>query len=82
MAKYEVYVFCNECGVPHPTKIILSLDDGPVEKESINNAYAGEELPPAIANLQGNYFKCPDTGKMFMQKDNDQVYLVAIADDN
>jgi len=48
---YEVYVFCDECNDSHDMSICISLDDGPVEKESIGSLYAGKELPPGIRRL-------------------------------
>ena len=79
MAKYSVYVFCNECSDVHPTGIVISLDDGPVDKSSIGDTYAGKELPPQIATLTNNTFTCPNTNKPFSQSDNDQVFLVPIS---
>ena len=78
MANYDVYVFCNECSKVHPMNIHVALDDGPVEKGSIGDLYAGKALPPAIANLINNETKCPNTGHLFTQKDNSQVFLVPI----
>jgi len=78
MAKYAIYVFCNECEESHPMGISIELKDGPAKKESIGDLYAGEELPPNIANLITNKIRCPNTGKIFVQKDNDQVFLVPV----
>ena len=78
MANYDVYVFCNECSDVHPMGIIVPLDDGPVKKESIGDLYAGKALPPVIANLTNNKTECPNTGHLFTQKNNDQVFLVPI----
>lgn len=78
MAKYDVYVFCNECGEVHPMGIRIGLDDGPVEKESIGDLYAGKELPPNIANLVNNETLCPNSRQMFTQKNNNQVFLVPV----
>ena len=78
MADYDVYVFCNECSDVHPMGIRIGLDEGPVNRESIGNVYAGKELPENIANLLSNYIQCPKTGKMFIQKDNNQVFLVPV----
>ncbi len=78
MSKYGVDVFCNECSDVHPMGIIVPLDDGPVKKESIGDLYAGKALPPVIANLTNNKTECPNTGHLFTQKNNDQVFLVPI----
>jgi len=80
MALYDVYVFCNVCGDVHPMGIRISLDDGPTERESIGNQYAGKDLPQNIVALMDNYVVCPKTKKRFVQKDNNQVFLVAASD--
>jgi len=80
MAKYDIYVFCSECGEPHPMGIRIDLSDGPAERDSIGNLYAGKELPPNIANLINNRTRCPNTGNMFTQEDNNQIFLVAVSD--
>ena len=77
MAKYEVYVFCNNCGDVHRMKMLVDLHDGPAERESIADFYEGKDLPENIANLTSNYIQCPNTGRMFRQKDNNQIFLVA-----
>ena len=76
--KYQVHVFCNDCGKTHPMPITINLDDGPAEKASLNDTYAGRSLPPQIANLIENSMVCPETKKSFTQSDNNQVFLVAI----
>jgi len=73
---YDVYVFCNECGKVHPMGIKIGLDLGPVDKQSVGDTYRGKELPPEVANLIKNWTRCSETGKMFRQKDNNQVFLV------
>lgn len=78
MASYSVHFFCNECSQVHPLGINISLDDGPVDKASIGDTYAGRDLPPQIAKLEGNSTICPNTGKLTSQENNDQVFLVPI----
>jgi len=78
MPQFEVYVFCNECGQPHSAHIAMQLDL-PVEKHSIGDLYAGQEVPPNL-RMTNNYFQCPNTGKMFVQQDNRQVFLVPVAE--
>ena len=80
MAKYAVYVFCDECMQPHPMGISIDLKDGPVEKTSIGDLGAGEELPPNVAKLIKNEITCPNTGKSFIQEDNNKVFLVPISE--
>jgi hypothetical protein len=79
MATYSVHFFCDECSEVHPLRISISLDDGPADKASIGDTYAGKELPPQIALLIDNKTTCPNTRRLTSQKDNNQVFLVPIA---
>jgi hypothetical protein len=78
MAQYSVHFFCDECGEVHPLGVGVELDDGPADKASIGDTYAGKELPASVATLAGNMTNCPNTGKLTSQADNDQVFLVAV----
>ncbi len=80
MAKYMVHFFCDECSNVHPLGIVVELNDGPAQKESINDTYAGKELPTAVATLIGNKTTCPNTKKLTSQSDNNQVFLVPVSD--
>jgi hypothetical protein len=78
MAQYEVRVFCNECFETHRTGIVINLNNGPADQGSVGDCYNGKDVPQEIINMQNNSFVCPTTHKMFTQKDNKQVFLVAI----
>jgi len=78
MAKYSVYVFCDDCGDVHPMGISIELKDGPADKASIGDTYAGKELPRQIAQLMNNITYCPKSGEPILQRNNDQVFLVPI----
>lgn len=80
MAMYSVHFFCDECGDVHPLGISINLDDGPVDKASVGDVYAGKEIDPKIVNMTNNYTTCPKTGKRTSQKDNNQVFLVPMGD--
>jgi len=79
MATYSIHFFCDECSEVHPFPIDLTLDDGPADKASIGDTYKGRDLPPEIAMLTNNSITCPNTGRLSVQKDNNQVFLVPIA---
>jgi hypothetical protein len=79
MAIYSIHFFCNECSEVHPVGISLSLDDGPAERASIGDTYAGKALPPQIALLSNNTLTCPKTQRLTLQNNNNQVFLVPIA---
>lgn len=78
MAHYDVLAFCDECSVPHRMGIGIELNDGPAEEKSIGDTYAGRELPQQVANLINNRTVCPNTKKLFTQRDNNQVFLVPV----
>jgi hypothetical protein len=74
--RYMMHVFCNECGVPHPAGIVIELAELLDTRQSVGDIYDGREVPPQIVMMLGNYFRCPNTGKMYRQEDNRQVFLV------
>jgi hypothetical protein len=76
MPHYTPFVFCNECSKPHAAPILIKLEEEIAPDQSIANIYDGRELPTALMTLTNNQFKCPTTGKMYTQKDNNQVFLV------
>ncbi len=78
MAIYSVHFFCDECSQTHPLGISISLDDGPSDKASIGDAYAGKELPAQVATLRGNMTNCPVTGTLTSQADTNQIFLVPV----
>ncbi len=78
MAMYEIHVFCNECGQTHSMEMAITLNDGPADRASIGNTYAGKELPFEILELSENETLCPKTGNFFTQQDNNQVFLVPV----
>jgi hypothetical protein len=79
MPEYDVYVFCDECGQAHFASVRMKRDDLPFDKLSIADLYAGQDVPPNL-NMQNNRYQCPNTGKMFTQRDNNQIFLVAVAE--
>ena len=80
MSKYSVHCFCNECGDVHAMGIsMIDLDDGPADRSSIGDTYAGKEVPTNLLTLTQNRMTCPKTGKLTSQKDNNQVFLVRVA---
>ena len=78
MGSYDVYVYCDRCNGIHRMGRGISLDKGPGERQSIESAYAGKELPQQIKKLLERPVQCPETGKPLVQTDHDQVFLVPI----
>ena len=78
--RYRMHVFCNECSEPHPTPIVVKRGERLAADQSVGDIYDGVEVPAEIVTMLGNSFRCPNTGKMFTQHDNYQVFFVLIAD--
>lgn len=80
---YEIHLFCDHCSQTHGLGIALSLNDGPVKKESIGNAYEGKDIPDVIKqNIHSNITICPNTRKPIVQVSTPNYYnsfLVPVA---
>ncbi len=75
MPRYSVFVFCDECSIPHPMGIAIVLEEALDPTQSIGDLYDGRELPKELANLSNNSTRCPKTGRTIRQRDNHQVFL-------
>ena len=78
MAQYRVLVFCTDCARTHPVRATLFLDDGPIEKATVANAYKDKPLPSGLVNLLKRDILCPELAKSVPLKDTNNVYLVPI----
>lgn len=78
MADYDIEFYCEECNQTHPLGIKIPIKDGPPVKRSVGAFYAVKQLPPKVADLMDSKVLCPKTGKMYAQKDLNQIFLVPI----
>jgi hypothetical protein len=76
--QYDIYVLCNQCGALHPMGVRVHLDEGPHAKQSIGVTYQGKSRPPQILALEGHKTLCLKTGRLFVQEDDKQVFLIPI----
>jgi hypothetical protein len=77
MAEYRILVFCTDCGRTHPVRsTLLLLDDGPIEKTSIADAYKDKPLPMELVKLLKQDILCPESAKSVMLEDTEKVYLL------
>ena len=76
MSHYEIYVTCTECGSEHPMRIRIYLEDGPIHKQSISDAYHSKAHPPQLQAVESHKVLCLKTGKMFAQSNPQDVFLV------
>jgi len=59
-------------------RLVMNLKEGPADKQSIGDAYAGRTIPSELCNLHRNFVLCSKTGNTFVQKDHDKIYLVPV----
>ena len=76
--RYMMHVFCNECSIPHPTGIVIEREELLAADQSVGDIYDGREVPEQIVMMSRNRFQCPNTGNLYEQKDNNQVFLVRV----
>jgi hypothetical protein len=57
-------------------RIRINLDDGPLDKRSISDAYSGKTQPPQLQAVERHKVLCLKTGRTFIQSNLDDVYLV------
>src|SRR5262245_29687655 len=77
-AQYSIFVSCNKCAGVHGTVISITMENGPVDKQSIGEFYSGKRLPQRLATLSNQSFPCQLTGRQFIQKNTKQIFLVPI----
>ena len=78
MAMYNVCAVCNACGDLHKTGITINLAEGPVNKQSIGEAYSNKDPPLQVAALKSVRVHCPKTGRHYAQRDDNKVFLVPL----
>jgi hypothetical protein len=77
-AQYSIRASCNKCAGVHETGISITMEDGPVDKQSIGDFYNGKSLPKSLATLSSAILTCNLTGRQLIQKDTKQIFLVPI----
>jgi hypothetical protein len=55
--------------------ISVVLNDGPPEKTSVSALYAEKGMPPNLGIMLRGAVKCPKTGKIFQQTDNNKIFV-------
>jgi hypothetical protein len=78
VAMYRICAVCNACGDLHTVVATISLSAGPVNKQSIADAYSNKDPPAEIAALTGSRVHCHKIGRHYAQKDNSKIFLVPI----
>src|SRR5262249_34233677 len=77
-AHYRMHVFCNACSVQHPTSLTIECAEKLSSDRSVEDIYDGREVPERLVMTMNHTFRCPNTGKLFMQPDNRRVVLVFV----
>jgi hypothetical protein len=80
--EYSIVVTCNKCAGLHEMGISVTMENGPVDKQSIGDRYDGKGLPKSLANLTTTNISCPKTGRQSTQKNLHQIFLVPTTNDS
>jgi hypothetical protein len=75
MARYKVSFLCSDCGRIHPTKISVTVIDGPDRVKRIDEVYTPSVLPAEITKLLRTYATCPVT-RNSIKLDEKALYVV------
>ena len=75
MSRYMIHVYCDDCANTHSSGVSIVLAEGPPEKTSIGTLYAGRNVPANLNIMLRNAVKCPKTGRIFQQTDNNKIYI-------
>jgi hypothetical protein len=59
-------------------EISISLPVGPVNKQSIADAYPNKDPPANIAGLKDMRVHCHKIGRQYAQKDDKKIFLVPV----
>ena len=78
MATYQISAVCNACGDLHTVGTIFTLPEGPINKQSIADAYANKDPPANIAALKNLRVHCHKIGRHYTQKDDNKIFLVPV----
>jgi hypothetical protein len=63
VAMYRISAVCNACGDLHTIGTTINLSAGPVNKQSIADAYPNKDPPAEIAALKGGRVHCLKIGR-------------------
>ena len=78
VAMYHICAVCNACGDLHTMGNNISLPGGPVNKQSIAEAYPNKDPPANIAALKDTRVHCPKLGRHYAQKDDNKIFLIPV----
>jgi hypothetical protein len=79
VAMYQISAVCIACGDLHIVGTTFSLPAGPVNKQSLADAYANKDPPANIAALKAIRVHCHKIGRHYaQQKDDNKIFLVPV----
>jgi hypothetical protein len=78
VAMYHISAVCNACGALHTVGTAFSLPGGPVNKQSIAEAFGNKDPPAHIAALTEIRVHCHKIGRHYAQKDHNKIFLVPV----
>lgn len=74
--QFNIFASCHKCAGVHETGISITMENGPLDKQSIGDFYNGKSFPKILASLSSAILTCHLTGRQFIQKDTKQIFLV------
>ncbi len=79
---YVVHAFCPLCSVPHDSMIeIRSKEDLGGAADRLGDQTNGARVPFNKLSIETVSARCPTTGKMVAARDNEDVFLVRVANE-
>lgn len=82
LVQYSIVVTCNKCDGQHEMGITVTVENGPIAKQSIGDLYDGKSLPKVLADLTNTSISCHKTGRQSTQKNLHQIFLVPSTNDS
>lgn len=76
MASYRLFSNCDFCEEGHPLPFAVSLEIDSTNNRSVGDIYMGNKLPDDIVSIMRNTIQCSNSGKFFVQDDENQIYLI------
>ena len=77
MALYNVMFLCSDYGRFHPTKLSITVIDGPDRRQQIDEVYSPRAMPSEITELLRTHVMCPVTRKS-LKLERKKFHLVPI----
>ena len=75
MPVYDVNGNCAHCGGEHPFLLKIFLDEGPRGRQSVAEAFRGQDLPPQVLALKRHTALCLKSGERYQLTEDERIIL-------